>query len=138
MRYKIEHKLPPAKQEVSKMMSYLNATRQLSNTTQSFDPTSAESPKIHTILSELKKATASPNAKALVYSNYLDSGILNLANQLKKENIKFSLLTGKEKNKSKSITDYNSGKTPILLLSGAGSEGIDLKGTRLVQIMEPH
>ena len=30
------------------------------------------------------------------------------------------------------------GDLKVLLISGAGAEGLDLKGTQLVQIMEPH
>ena len=36
------------------------------------------------------------------------------------------------------VRDYNEGKLKALLLSSAGGEGLDLKGTRLVQILEPH
>jgi superfamily II DNA/RNA helicase len=36
------------------------------------------------------------------------------------------------------IKDYNANKIKALLISSAGAEGLDLKGTRLVQILEPH
>lgn len=36
------------------------------------------------------------------------------------------------------LCNYNEGKLRALLLSSAGGEGLDLKGTRVVQLLEPH
>ena len=36
------------------------------------------------------------------------------------------------------VEDYNAGKTRVLLVSSSGTEGLDLKGTKLMQVMEPH
>lgn len=36
------------------------------------------------------------------------------------------------------VRDYNDDKLKALLLSSAGGEGLDLKGTRLIQLLEPH
>ena len=36
------------------------------------------------------------------------------------------------------VRDYNENKIKALLLSRAGGEGLDLKGTRLIQLLEPH
>ena len=36
------------------------------------------------------------------------------------------------------VEEYNEGKIKVLLVSGAGSQGLDLKGTKLVQLLEPH
>ena len=36
------------------------------------------------------------------------------------------------------VKDYNDNKLKALLLSSAGGEGLDLKGTRLIQLLEPH
>ena len=40
--------------------------------------------------------------------------------------------------KKKVVTDYNQGKIDVLLLSSSGGEGLDLKNTRQIHIMEPH
>jgi SNF2 family DNA or RNA helicase len=40
--------------------------------------------------------------------------------------------------KDKAVKDYNSGKIDVLLLSSSGGEGLDLKNTRQIHIMEPH
>ena len=36
------------------------------------------------------------------------------------------------------VSDYNQGKIEVLLLSSSGGEGLDLKKTRQIHIMEPH
>ena len=43
-----------------------------------------------------------------------------------------------DRQKKKIVDDYNADKIKALLVSGAGSEGLDLKGTRMVQVVEPH
>jgi SNF2 family DNA or RNA helicase len=40
--------------------------------------------------------------------------------------------------RSQMVKDYNANKLRALLISSAGAEGLDLKGTRLLQILEPH
>jgi ERCC4-related helicase len=43
-----------------------------------------------------------------------------------------------DKEKKEAVKAFNSGKINTLLISGAGAEGIDLKGTRNIHITEPH
>lgn len=94
------------------------------------------SPKINKMVEDLKKT----NDKTVVYSNFLDEGLKPFAERLDNEGIKYKIFTGEmsQKEKKKAVEDYNSGKINVLLISSAGGEGLDLKGTRLVQIMEPH
>ena len=40
--------------------------------------------------------------------------------------------------KANLVNAYNSGKTPVLLVSSSGAEGLDLKGTKSIQVTEPH
>jgi superfamily II DNA or RNA helicase len=63
-----------------------------------------------------------------------------MAKRLSRTKIPFASFTGRlnDKEKSNIIKKYNTGKIKHLLISGAGAEGLDLKGTRLLQIMEPH
>ena len=42
------------------------------------------------------------------------------------------------KTRDQMVKDYNDNKLRALLLSRAGGEGLDLKGTRLIQLLEPH
>jgi superfamily II DNA/RNA helicase len=81
-----------------------------------------------------------PRAKAIVYSHYLESGIDPYKKKLEELNIPHGAFTGEmpRAERERMVKDYNSGKLKALLLSSAGGEGLDLKGTRLIQLMEPH
>ena len=143
-RMKIERGLPLDKQESANLNAFSSGVRQASNSVKPFveNPDKAETtPKIkaavHSLREQLKK---NPRFKGVVYSNYLKAGVLDYSNELTKHKIPHTVFTGalNKTQKDQAVADYNSGKTPVMLISGAGSEGLDLKGTRLMQILEPH
>lgn len=115
-----------------KVNYFLNVTRQLSNTTNN----SPDSPKMKAIF-EYIKSNPKP---AVVYSNFLDSGVLPLSYLLSKANIKYGIYHGgtTEEKRGKIIDNYNSGQIEVLMISSAGSESLDLKNTRQIHIMELH
>jgi superfamily II DNA/RNA helicase len=144
--YKIRNNLPPSKAESLRLNSFMNGVRQVSNNPASYssafkgDPYQ-HSPKMQRMVAEIKKRhEANPNFRGLIYSNYLDSGIKPLAAQLSREGISNAMFSGElnDTDRKKLVQAYNEGKIKALLISGAGAEGLDLKGTRLVQVMEPH
>lgn len=90
--------------------------------------------KIDRMFADIKKEPG----KSLVYSNFLDKGLYQLGAKLDKANIPYKYFTGEEKNRKEIVDAYNSGKIKALLVSSAGGEGLDLKNTKQVQIMEPH
>ena len=115
-----------------KVNNFLNVTRQLSNTLDN----SPDFPKIISIFEYIKK-----NPKPIVvYSNYLNNGILPLAIHLDKNNFSYSIYYGEqtEEKRNKIIDNYNNKKIDVLLITSAGSESLDLKNTRSIHIMEPH
>jgi len=121
------------KSEKDKILnSFLNVTRQISNTWEG----KLNTPKLQGIL---KMIEANPKP-ALIYSNWLKNGIEPLSKMLTKKNIKHSTFTGSMNDKQKSIVvnNYNNGEIDALLLSSSGGEGLDLKNTRQIHIMEPH
>ena len=102
----------------------------------------------------------------LVYSQYIEGGLIPLAialeelgftrygestsllkdNDVKKNNMKYVMITGDithskdntdEINASTDIANINGDKVKVILISRAGSEGIDLKYIRQVHILEP-
>ena len=143
LSYKVRYGIPPNKSEAGAMNAFLNATRQISNTSTGYN-LKAEgdvSPKVERIAKDIGESfKKDPNYKGVTYSNYLGSGINRVESRLKEMKIPYGKFTGKvdDKTRDKLIKDYNSGKIKQLLISGAGSEGLDLKGTKMVQIMEPH
>lgn len=146
--YKLINNLPPSKAESRDLNAFLSGIRQVSNTTQAFENKELSesnleknSPKLKAavddIVAELKK---NPSARTFVYSNYLDAGVTPMSRMLADRGIKHAIfsgsLTGKERDRL--ISDYNAGKLPVLLGTGAASEGLNLKRTSLVEILEPH
>ena len=143
LRLKVKMGLPPDKRELERLVPFLTGARMISNSTSGFenDPKSVKSPKIDEAFRYLqKKLKQDPSYKGLIYSNYLQSGVDPYKQKLLKANIPFGEFTGtlKDQVRNQMIKDYNANKLRALIISSAGAEGLDLKGTRLVQLLEPH
>ncbi len=146
LAYKVRSNLPPSKAESKQLNSFLSGTRQVSNNPSMYDVTMRgdpiqHSPKLQRMLSEIQQRSGvDPNFKSLVYSNYLDSGIKPMSDELSRRGISNAMYSGglSDAARKKIVDDYNQNKIRALLVSGAGAEGLDLKGTRMVQIMEPY
>lgn len=147
LRAKIRAGLPMDKKESKELNAFQGALRQISNTPRGFntdltdDDEHHHTPKIQKMVDHILEARkGDPNHRGVVYSNFLDSGINPMSRALRRAGIAHSVFTGEASpaHRAQMVADYNSGKTPLLLLSGAGSEGLDLKGTKTIQLMEPH
>ena len=137
---KIKYNLPMSKKESGQLNAFMTAARQVSNTTAPYGGT-GYSPKIKAVVDDIKEGTAKDkNFKAVTYSNYISGGLDPIAELLDEAKISYGRFTGSmnDKQKDQVVKDYNEGKIKTLLLSGAGAEGIDLKGTKLMQVVEPH
>lgn len=142
VRYKVLKGLPPTKQESQQLNAFLGAARQTSNTTAPYVTKGKPAdPKIQRAFEELQKTLSSnPRAKAVVYSNYLGAGLDPYKKRLDEAKIPYGEFTGQmnKDERNELVKKYNEGKLKALLLSSAGGEGLDLKGTRLLQMLEPH
>jgi SNF2 family DNA or RNA helicase len=142
VRWKVRHGLPPNKQESRQLNAFLGGVRQVSNTSAPFQRIGApHDPKIEVAFQNLKKTLISnPRAKGVVYSNYLDAGLNPYKARLLRNGIPFGEFTGQmpKAERDNLVKSYNENKIRALLISSAGGEGLDLKGTRLLQILEPH
>lgn len=143
LRKKVLENLPPTKAEATQLNAFLSGVRQVANTTQGFDTRTnpPHQPKIDKAVSELEKMLKkNPRARAIVYSHYLESGISPYKKELEARGIPHGTFTGDmpRPEREQMVKDYNEGKLKALLLSSAGGEGLDLKGTRLIQLLEPH
>jgi SNF2 family DNA or RNA helicase len=140
--YKIKQNLPPSKAEAAQLNAFLMGARQVSNTTAPFQATgAADEPKLDTAYAHLRAVLdAHPRAKAVVYSNFLGAGLDPYKRRLEAANIPYGAFTG-EMSKARRddlVRQYNDNKLRALLISSAGGEGLDLKGTRLIQVLDPH
>jgi hypothetical protein len=138
---KVKSNLPPNKQESKQLNSYLVAARQLLNTTGGYiNKGEPESPKVQRAYEELQKILqADPEAKGVIYSNFLGSGLDPYKQLLDKDKVPYGEFSGRvpQAVRDQHIKDYNEGKLKALLISGAGQRGLDLKGTSIMQLLEP-
>jgi len=140
VKWKIKHNLPTSKAESRNINAFLIGARQASNSTEPFGSIH-ETPKIRALMSDILHGSKhDPNFKSVVYSNFLDSGIHPVARALKKHNIPYGEFTGEQKDieRNQMVHDYNKGKLKALLLSPAGGEGLDLKGTKFMGLLDPN
>jgi superfamily II DNA or RNA helicase len=117
---------------VSKFNAFLNKSRRISN----LSANSTTSPKLECILKLCKKGPK----PIIIYSNWIDSGIVPMSNLLTENKIKNYSFTGSKTDmqKKKIVESYNNGDIDVILISSSGAEGLDLKKTRQIHIMEPH
>jgi SNF2 family DNA or RNA helicase len=138
MRIAIQEQLPADKKDIGKLNAFLSATRQISNTSEKFYRTDKKvySPKL---LNTAKIIRDTPG-KALIYSNYLEAGVNPMSELLTAINVPHAQFTGKLKDRERKelVSNYNKGKLRALIVSSSGGEGLDLKATRQVHILEPH
>jgi SNF2 family DNA or RNA helicase len=141
VRAKVLAGLPPSKKESKDLNAFLGAARQVANSTRGHSTRGIYEPKIDVASQNLQKFLGEHERnKAVVYSNYLDTGINPYKEKLDRMGIQYGEFTGdiSPKERDRLVREYNENKLKVLLLSSAGGEGLDLKGTRLMQVLEPH
>jgi superfamily II DNA or RNA helicase len=95
------------------------------------------SPKINWVMEHLSKSK--DEDKYVIFSHFIGSGLSLLMKRMDSKGISYVHVTGdiSMKNRQKAVSDYNSGKVKVMLISKAGGEGLDLKNTRNVILLEP-
>jgi SNF2 family DNA or RNA helicase len=139
LRRKLKAGYLPSRSELSAFNKFESQTRQVSGSSKKYLESDI-SPKLQAAVESLaQKSQEDPTSKAIVYSNYLNN-LQEYSDALGEKNIPHRLFTGNvpRKERDDAVNAYNAGKIKALLLSSAGGEGLDLKGTRLVQVLEPH
>lgn len=100
---------------------------------------SVTTPKVEWTIDHIKKNVKS-HSKVLVYSNWLKCGLHLIQNRLDDSNIDWVQVNGTMsiKQRKTAVDKYNSNKVQVIFVSSAGSEGLDLKQTQSVVVLEPH
>ena len=99
------------------------------------------SPKLTEAFKRLNSLlTKDPKGKALIFSNFIEAGLDPYQAALDKAGIPAASFTGalSDKERKKLVDDYNSDKLRVALLGPSGTEGLSFKGTKLVQLLDPH
>jgi len=94
-----------------------------------------KSPKVDWIK---EKINSEPNSKYVIFSHFINMGIVPVMKWLNKVKIPYSHVTGDLSidEREEAVTKYNTDKIRVLFISKAGSEGLDLKNTNYIIIME--
>lgn len=97
------------------------------------------SPKVQWLIEQLQ-VQQEYAGRSIVYSGWRSHGVDLVTQKLTELKIPFAEITGDTSLKErKNIVDlYNASKLPVLMITAAGSEGLDLKETRNVYVLEPH
>lgn len=94
--------------------------------------------KVKFIVDKLKE---NPNMKSIIYSSFMSSSLLPLMKVLNDENIKYTTITGTDSitKREKAKADYNNSESGVnvLIISKAGTEGVDTKNTQQFFLFEP-
>ncbi len=95
-----------------------------------------KSPKVSWII---KKIKSEPKAKFVIFSHFINMGIKPVMKWLDEHKIKYAHVTGdlNIQDRKEAVEKYNSSEVKVLFISKAGSEGLDLKNTTYIIIMEP-
>lgn len=139
--FKLRHNLPPSKKELKNMNAFLSAARQISNQPSTFSTKDIGSPKFQAMLDDIVAGTRrDKNFKAVIYSNFIDSGVAPLVDELNAKKIPAAAFTGalNDRQRRELVADFNAGRIRVLGLTPAGGEGLDLKGVKMIQLTEEH
>ena len=144
LRWKVRMGLPLDKKESANLNAFSSGVRQASNSIHPFMqnvPDDYATPKVKKMADNfVDRMKNTPNFKGMAYSNYLEAGLKPYQKELAKRGVKSEIFDGSlnQKQKDEMRDRYNRGETQSLLVSTSGAEGLNLKGTKMVQIMEPH
>jgi hypothetical protein len=81
-----------------------------------------------------EKQKGDPNFRGVVYSKFLEGGVKPVAERLGGSVYEGSLT---DKQRRSTLDEFASGKKKVMGISPSGGEGLDLKGVKLMQVLEP-
>lgn len=98
------------------------------------------SSKIEEAVRDIKRIQASGNSRILIFSNFVKTGVNALNQSLNKAGIKAEVFKGGMKGEERESIGkrFQEGSIPILILSPAGFEGLNLKGATHILVLDPH
>jgi ERCC4-related helicase len=137
--------------EAMGIFARLMKARQVSNSLHTVDPKmtpamAAElTPKIKKVLDDADEHIKStPDAQIIMFTNVVHGGVDVLTAGLDKRGVNYGVFSGKgnkgvtEKTRQKAVKDYQDGKNKVIVITGAGAEGLSLGNTTMVQMVDGH
>ena len=147
LRWKLQYDYPLSRQEITNLSSFLAGPRQVGLSILPFmkgkrDPLAAfnDSPKLRQAVSLAEAALQDPKAKVLTFSNFLEAGLEPYAAALAARKIPYGIFHGglTDADRKKLVEDYNADRIRHLLIGPSGTEGISTRGTKVIQLLDPH
>lgn len=140
---KIREGVALTKSEEAKSNAFVSQTSQAAVSSAKHLEGKVSSGKIDKAVQDLhSQMQDNPEHRGVIYTNKIGAGIEPLLSRLGDRGLlnKTQVVQGStNKNEVQGLVDeYNSGRKPILVISDSGAEGLDLKGTRSIQILNPH
>ena len=137
--------------EVSKAFNSMIESRKLMNSVGSVIPgmslaeSARKTPKTRKLLDDMEKhLSTTPDGQAILLSNMINGGIDVLEAGLKDRGIDYGKFIGKgnegvtEESRQQDVNDYKDRKKRVMLISGAGAEGISLGDTTWEGVLDGH
>lgn len=147
LRWKLHHNYPLTSEELQRSTSFLSGPRQVGLSTYPYmgdrkDPYKAfrGSTKLQAAFGRLQETLKDERTKALVFSNFIDAGLVPYQEGLRRAGIPSAVFHGglSDHERKRLVDDYNNNKLRVALLGPSGAEGLSFKGTQLVQLLDPH
>jgi hypothetical protein len=148
---KIQEGEPVSQGQAMRIFGRLMRARQVSNSlhvaTAGMTPAQAakKTPKIKRILDDAVAHLADkPDAQIIMYTNMVHGGVDVLEAGLKARGVAYGVFAGKgnkgitEASRQLAVEKYLSGDNKVIIITGAGAEGLSLGNTTMVQLVDGH
>ena len=148
---KIQEGKPVSQREAMNVFMKLMRARQVSNSLHLATPNMSlaqaaeQTPKIKKILDDaVEHIKKTPDAQVIMYTNMVHGGVDVLKAGLEARGVTFGIFAGKgvegvtDETRQKAVDDYLAGKNKVIIITGAGAEGLSLGNTTMVQMVDGH
>jgi hypothetical protein len=112
-------------------------------TNMSVEDSAEKTPKVKQLLTDVQEhLKATPDGQVIVYTNFVKGGVDVVSAGLKKAGIPFGVFAGRgvpgmtEQARQQAVTDYQQTKNRVIVITGAGAEGLSLGDTTMVAMLD--
>lgn len=140
VREHVRRGMPVSRKEAFTILPMLQQARNVMNGEHyldkniSLENSANNTPKIKQAIDDIEKHLGETHdAQVIVHSHMLEGGVDVVSAGLKARGIKHGVFTGKtpKEEREKAVKDYNSGKNKVILISSAGTTGLNLPNTTM-------
>ena len=147
VRFMIKHNLPIDRKEATSVFPMLLQARNVMNSTayldkrKTLEEAAETTPKMRAVLDDIQDHLKGvPDAQVLAHSHFKTGGVHVLSAGLAGRGIEHGVITGDtpRAEREETINKYNAGKLKVVLLSSAGTTGLDFPNTTLHCAVDGH